>query len=59
MEELLMTAVSSILGINNMFEADKPSEDNISDFTSLRSIAEFKKVSGFTEIELKILESYF
>ena len=59
MEELLMTGVSSILGINNMFEPDKPSEDTISNFTSLRSIVEFKKASGFTKVELKILESYF
>ncbi len=42
-----------------MFESDIPSEDNISDSTSFRSIAEFKKASGFTKKELKILENYF
>lgn len=58
MEELLMTGASSIFGINNMFEPDKPSEDNISNFASLRSLAEFKKVSGFSKQELKLLDNY-
>lgn len=58
MQELVLAGMSSIFGINNIYEPDKPLEENISNFTSLRSIAEFKRETGFTKQELKIIESF-
>lgn len=56
--ELFQNGINSVYGIKNIFEPDNPIEEDISDFTSLRSIAEFKKESGFTKEDLKIIQFF-
>ncbi len=56
--ELFQNGINSIYGMKNIFEPDKPIEEDISKRASLRSIAEFKKESGFTKEDLKIIQFF-
>jgi len=56
--ELFQNGLNALYGIQNIFEPEKPIEEDISNFTSLLSIAKFKKESGFTKKDLKIIQFF-
>ena len=56
--ELALTGIHFILGMNNNLDSDIPVQQEVSAFTSLRGLAEFKRESGFGNKELKIF-NYF
>lgn len=53
--ELFQNGINAVYGIQNIFEPDNQIEKDISNFTSLRSIAKFKQESGFSKEDLKII----
>ena len=56
--ELFQNGINAVYGVQNLFEPDKPLEEEISYKDSLRSIAKFKTESGFTKEDLKIIQFF-
>gem|GEM_PF-1955319 len=53
--EMLTIGLNSILGIKNIFEPEKPTEDEISDIQMIRSLIHVKNEFGLSTLELKVM----
>ena len=53
--ELLEIGINGMLGIQDVFEPDKPTIDEISEFTMTRNIINVRKEFGLTKKELRVL----
>ena len=59
LDEMFTIGFNSILGIQNIFEPDKPTEDDISDIQVIRSLINVKNEFGLSTHELRVMLHLF